>query len=43
LATLLLDQRLNALTPGKNGSSPMDTLGRAVFDQLERLCIEKSE
>jgi AcrR family transcriptional regulator len=43
LATLLLDQRLNGITPTPECGSPMDTLGRAVLDQLERLCIEKSE
>ena len=42
LAILLLDQRLNAFVPGEDAGAPMDTLGRAVLDQLERLCIEKS-
>ncbi|MEY2905857.1 MAG: hypothetical protein RLZZ408_328 [Verrucomicrobiota bacterium] len=42
LAILLLDQRLNAFTEGEEAGAPMDTLGRAVLDQLERLCIEKS-
>lgn len=42
LAILMLDQRLNDFAEGEEAEAPMDTLGRAVLDQLERLCIEKS-